>query len=153
MAQIHNPLNKRDYKINSSWDLVLKKNNGENDLSLIGDNPMDVFEQIIRMALSTKKGTYKQNPTFGASPQSKKTYMTQDGLDSIKSYILENLRNSYINPNDYPMEVKVVPIAKNIIAIQIVMFVTIPGNTRFFSINSIFNESTQELSTVHTFGE
>jgi hypothetical protein len=114
---------------------------------------MDVFEQTIRLALSTQKGSYKQNPTFGASPKNTTTYMTADGLESIKSFIVENLRNSYINPNEYPMEVKVVPLAKTLIAIQVIVFIVTPGDSRLLSINSIFNESTQELSTVQTFGE
>jgi hypothetical protein len=153
MAQIHNPLGKRDYKVSAGWDLVIKKNDGKNDLFLLGENSMDVFEQTIRLALSTQKGSYKQNPTFGASPKNTTTYMTADGLESIKSFIIENLRNSYINPNEYPMEVKVVPLAKTLIAIQVIVFIVTPGDSRFLSINSIFNESTQELSTVQTFGE
>jgi len=153
MAQIHNPIGKRDYKVSAGWDLVIKKNNGENDLFLLGENLMDVLEQTIRLALSTKKGSYRQNPTFGASPKSSQTYMTAEGLESIKSFIVENLRNSYINPNDYPVEVKVVPLSRTLVAIQVLVFVVTPGNSRFLSINSIFNETTQELSTVQTFGE
>lgn len=153
MAQVHNPLGKKDYKVSAGWDLVIKKNNGENDLFLLGENVMGVFEQIIRLALSTKKGSYKQSPTFGASPRSAQTYMTLEGLESIKSFIVENLRNSYINPNDYPIEVKVVPLSRTLVAIQVIVFIAIPGNPQFLSINSIFNESTQELSTVQTFGE
>lgn len=153
MAQVHNPLGKRDFKVSAGWDLVIRKNNGENDLFLLGENLMDVFEQIIRLALSTRKGSYKQSPTFGASPKSVQTYMTPEGLESIKFFIEENLRNSYINPNDYPMEVKVVPLSRTLVAIQVVVFISIPGNPRFLSINSIFNETTQELSTVQTFGE
>ncbi|NDB81155.1 MAG: hypothetical protein EB127_00175 [Alphaproteobacteria bacterium] len=153
MPQIHNPLGKRDYRVNSGWDLVLQKTDGQNDLSVCGDNLMDVFDQIIRLAISTRKGSYRQDPTFGASPQSQKTHMTQQGLASIKSFIQENLRNSYINPANYPIEVKVVPLSRTVIAIQIIMFVSVPGNNQFLTINSIFNESTQELSTVQTFGE
>ena len=153
MAQIHNPLNKKDYKVSAGWDLVIKKNDGKNDLFLLGQSSLDVFEQIIRLALSTQKGSYKQSPSFGASPRNAQTYMTAEGLESIKSFIVENLRNSYINPNEYPVEVKVVPLARSLIAIQVVVFIAVPGNNRFLSINSIFNETTQELATVQTFGE
>ena len=153
MAQIQDPLKRKDFKVTSKWDLVISQTNEKTDLSLLGTlSPFEVMEQVVRLALSTKKGAFVKDGSFGSSPQGRKTYMTPASLEGLKAYIVENLRNSNINPYNYPMEVKVLPVTMELIAIQVAMIVTSASGSDIVTVNSLFNESTQELLSVRAFG-
>lgn len=153
MAYPQNPVEKKDLKVTHSWDLVIKTTPNGKDLSLIGgENKKEVLEQIIRLALRTKKGNYKSDPNFGASPQGRKTYMTKKSVDDLKSFIMQNLRGSGINYNNITVKVDAIPVAKEMLAIHIAVFVLGGEGSGLITINSLFNESTQEIQTIKAFG-
>lgn len=153
MPVLQDPFNKKDLKVTENFDLAISSNNEKCDLSLSGTNTiLDTLDQIIRLVLKTKKGSLQSDPYFGASPQGKKTYMTQGSIKDLQSFIIENIRSSNINPNQYPISVSIIPISIESVSIQVSMFITINGEILPVKVNSIFNESTQEVQTVRAFG-
>ena len=153
MPVLQDPFNKKDFKITENFDLAISSNNEKCDLALTGTNTvLDTIDQVIRLILKTKKGSLQSDQYFGASPQGKKTYMTQRSIADLQSFILENIRSSNINPNQHPISVSIIPISIESVSIQVSMFITINGEILPVKVNSIFNESTQEVHTVKAFG-
>ena len=92
MANIQDPYGVKDIKLSSNWDFVLtKKPTGNADLAFTDENNIDTLKQLIRMCLNTAVGSYKTNPTFGASPKGRKTLVTSTGIGQLKSYIYQNM--------------------------------------------------------------
>jgi hypothetical protein len=148
-----NPIGKKDLKVTHNWDLVLKSKNNRKDLTIVGEeNKKDLLEQIVRLALKTKKGSFATDSNFGASPQGRKTYMTRESVEGLKSFILQNLYASGINYNNISIKVDAIPITIDTLAIHVAIFVIGSEDNGLITINSIFNESTQEIQTIKAFG-
>ena len=148
-----NPIGKKDLKVTHNWDLVLKSKNNKKDLALTGEgNKRELLEQIVRLALKTKKGSFLTDPNFGASPQGRKTYMTRESVEGLKSFILQNLYASGINYNNISIKVDAIPITIDALAIHVAILVMGSEESGLITINSIFNESTQEIQTIKAFG-
>lgn len=150
------PVGKKDIRINNNWDIVIKKNGDTNEVALTGEtNVIETYMQILRMCLTTKRGTYSRNQQFGCSPRGKKFKVTDKALADIRSYIKINLDGSYFNQKDYVTTVDVFAINNETIAVTVNVF--FPGNklgSSIGNINVLFDESTQELRTVFkAFGE
>lgn len=157
MANIQDPYGVKDIKLSSNWDFVLtKKPTGNADLAFTDENNIDTLKQLIRMCLNTAVGSYKTNPTFGASPKGRKTLVTSTGIGQLKSYIYQNMINSNINPNNYGLKVDIIPdpISREAVIIHVEMKVVgTNGNPIPIVVNSIFYDGTQELKTITGFGE
>lgn len=153
MPVLQDPLNRKDIKITENFDFAISSNNEKTDLDIVGTNTIiDTIDQLLRLALKTKKGVLRNDSSFGASPQGKKTYMTRKSIADLQSFIIENIRTSNINPNQYPVSVSIIPISIESVSIQVSMFITVNGEFLPVKVNSIFNESTQEVKTVRAFG-
>ena len=155
MGQVQDPLYKRDYKVTEGFDFVIRTSSGGSDIPVIGgiQDPIIVIDQIIRLALKTNKGSYVYDQFFGASPVGIKTHMTADGVSRLRLFILENLRLSSINPNNYPFDVSIIPIGPETVSIQVQMFIFLDKGMEPVRVNSVFDYSTQILQTVRAFGE
>ena len=58
MPQVQNPLGKKDIKVAENWDISISSNNGKNDIDITGiRSQLETLEQVIRLALKTKKNT------------------------------------------------------------------------------------------------
>jgi len=153
MPQVQNPVGKKDIKVTDNWDISISQNNGKNDIDIAGQrNQLETLEQVIRLALKTKKNTYLTDTTFGASPKGRRTYMTPSSINDLVSYVKENLLNSGVNPNNYPMDVKALPIGNDSIALHVALFLVTNQKTPVLTINVIYNESTQDVQTIKAFG-
>jgi hypothetical protein len=153
MPVLQDPFSRKDIRVTDNFDFAISKNNDKCDFSLTGTNTViDTVDQIIRLVLKTKKGSLQNDPFFGASPQEKKTYMTRKSINDLRSFILENIRSSNINPSQYPISVSIIPISMDSVSIQVSMFIAVNGEFLPVKVNSIFNESTQEVQTVRAFG-
>lgn len=153
MPSLQDPVNKKDIRVTEGFDLALTTNNDKNDLTITGSaSAIETVDQIIRFALKTNKNTYLNDIYFGASARGKRTYMTAKSISDLRSFILENLRASNINPANHPMSVSIIPIGLESVSIQVSMFVMTGGEVIPVKVNSVFNESTQEVNTVRAFG-
>ena len=85
------------------------------------------------MCLNTAVGSYKTNPTFGASPKGRKTLVTSTGIGQLKSYIYQNMINSNINPNNYGLKVDIIPdpISRDAVIIHVEMKVVGTNGIQF----------------------
>lgn len=153
MPSLQDPFNRKDLKVTEGFDLAVSTNNEKNDLNLTGSvTVVDTIDQVIRFALKTTKNTYLNDINFGACARGKRTHMLPGSLNDLRSYILENLRISNINPSNYPVSVSIIPIGLESVSIQVSMFVMANGSVVPVKVNSVFNESTQEVQTVKAFG-
>lgn len=153
MPSLQDPVNRKDIRVTEGFDLALTTNDGKNDLNITGSaSIVETVDQVIRFALKTNKNTYLNDIYFGASPRGRKTYMTPRSITDLRSFIMENLRASNINPANHAMSVSIIPIGLESVSIQVSMFIMVNGEVIPVKVNSVFNESTQEVNTVRAFG-
>lgn len=161
MASIQSPYGKKDFRLSKSYDLVLNDSNGSLDLALTGvSNPIQTMEQVIRMALRTTKGTMLKERDFGASiaedrySKRQETFkITTKSMNSLQSFITENLRTSNINPDNYPYTVRVARAGLEAVAIRIEFAIMSFENISSFTIDSVFNTTTSNLVSFNAFGD
>lgn len=161
MASIQSPYGKKDFRLSKSYDLVLNKKNDQLDLALTGiSNPIQTMEQIIRVALKTTKGTMLKEPSFGASTvddryaRREETFkITTRSMQSLEAFIQENLRTSGINPDNYPYTVKVAKAGLEAVAVRIEFAIISFENISSFTIDSVFNTTTNNIVSFNAFGE
>lgn len=150
---------KKDLRVTGDYDIALYDDGNFQDAILLGGIGPDsklrnllVLKQIIALALKSKKGEFQKERFFGASPRGRKTYMTADSVDSLFSFIKENIESSGINPNGYSINVDGFPVGKEELAIRVIVVVNKVGDTSSFSFVFTINESTQDIKTVNGFG-
>jgi hypothetical protein len=161
MASIQSPYGKKDFRLSKSYDLVLNRKNDQLDLALTGvSNPIQTMEQIIRMALKTTKGTMLKEPNFGASTaddryaRREETFkVTTKSMQRLQGFIHENLRTSGINPDAYPYTVLVAKAGLEAVAIRIEFAIISFENIASYTIDSVFNTTTNNLVSFNAFGD
>ena len=154
MPTLQDSIAKKDFKLSDAGDLVLTNYGPTNDLKVIGGSnfPLSVMGQIVQLCLKTKIQENRKYPIFGASPRGIKTKMIEASVIDLKSYIVENIRKSGINPNNYPIKVDAFPIGKESLAISVAILV--PASTGLEKVGLIisFDETAQAIRTIKAFG-
>jgi hypothetical protein len=154
MPTLQDSIAKKDFKLSEAGDLVLTNYGPTNDLKVIGGSnfPLSVMGQLVQLCLKTKIQENRKYPIFGASPRGIKTKMIGASVTDLKSYIVENIRKSGINPNNYPIKVDAFPIGKESLAISVVILV--PASTGLEKVGLIisFDETAQAVRTIKAFG-
>jgi hypothetical protein len=141
----------KDVKCTENWDIVLRDEGDYNRIvNTLENEQRETLMQVLNLCLRTRKGTHRKNQAFGAFPGRMQYKMTAQSLGELKSYILINLRNSWFNQKDYPVDLNIFPIGPDSVAIQIyVNIATFKSEPNMTSINFVFNQSTQSLKTVN----
>ena len=145
----------KDIKCTENWDIVLREEADHNRIATtLEKEQRETLMQVLNLCLRTTKGTHRKNQSFGAFPGRVKYKMTSKSLGELKSYILINLRNSWFNQREYPIDLNIFPIGPESIAIQVyINIATFKSEPNMSSINFVFNQSTQSLKTInHAFG-
>lgn len=154
MATLQDAIGKKDFKLSDAGDIVLTNYGPTNDLKVIGGSsfPLSVLGQIMQLCLKTKVQENKKYGIFGASPRGIKTKMIKESVNDLKSYIIENIKKSGINPNNYPIKVDAFPLGKESLAISVAIL--IPASTGLEKVGLImsFDESAQAIRTIKAFG-
>jgi hypothetical protein len=148
------PYNSSDIKMTHSLDISMPKV-AENIYAprYTNKTSLENYEQILRNALKVTSGSMRNDPSFGASPKGRKTLMTLDGVEKLKSYVLQNLLKSGINPNQHKISVNALILSQEAIVLNIKMEIqSISGNREILTVNSIFDDSAQEVKTIIGFG-
>jgi hypothetical protein len=151
IVQIYqDPLYSKDIKCTEDWDIIMTETPTHNRITMTAEaDSRETLMQILSLCLRTKKGQYAKNLEFGAMPGKRNFMMTEETLSEIKSFILLNLRSSWFNSANYPIDVDVFPAGKDSIAIQIYINITRFGSSPDLkSVNFIFNQSTSEIKPV-----
>ena len=153
------PYGRRDFKLTDDWDFAIQDNGNSQDLILLGGVGVEskarnlvVLKQVISLALKTRKGEFQKERFFGASPRGRKTHMIRESVDSLFSYIKENIESSGIDPSSYSITIDGFPISREELAIRIIVISDRVGDTNSFSFVFTINESTQDIKTVSGFG-
>ena len=154
MRSMQEPYNSSDIKMTHSLDIAMPKVE-ENVYAprYTNKTSLENYEQILRNALKITSGSMKGDPNFGASPKGRKTLMTLEGVEKLKSYVLQNLLKSGINPNQHRISVNALILTQEAIVLNIRMEIqSISGNREILTVNSIFDDSAQEVKTIIGFG-
>jgi hypothetical protein len=154
------PVNRKDLLVDSKADIVLSRVGVANENGLAGlvakttgnYSILETMQQVITLCLKTRKGENPKSLYFGASPKDVKTHMTRSGLESLRLYILENLRLSGINPANYRLNVSIVPLTQDSVSIQVSAIVVVNGIQNILKVNNIFNDNTGVVTPVLAYG-
>lgn len=145
-----NAINKPDLMVNYKYDLVMSED-GEGNAQIAKTNvvsPTHTLAQALYLVVESVAGDFALRSRFGASPRIFKGRAMSAGLfPEMETQIANAIKRSGVNRENLPMRVKVVPINRNTVAIQVA--ITSRTNEIVAGIRMLYNSNDNSVSPMY----
>lgn len=150
-----NPVADIDLKVNHGLDLVIEKSSTSTEsVYTIGTTTnnydLETLTQVTMLLVKAGFNTWKNHPNFGIGLYGNNVPLTSKNLSLLQVSLQESILRSGINlQNTIGLSV----LSRDTIQVTIVFKVMVENRPLYHKVTNVYNQSTQELKTVHGFGE
>jgi hypothetical protein len=148
-----NALNRPDLMVNYKYDLVMAKD-GDGNAEVVRTNTVSgshTLAQSLYLVVESSLGGFALRSGFGASP---KVFhgraMTAALFPEMETYIINSIKRSGVNQDGLPIRAKVVPISRNMIAVQVAISNPRNPNEIVAGIKMLYNSTDNTVSPMYS---